>query len=258
MKKNKIYLIIFCIIVLLSTSVYGSSYKLPEPSYDFYVYDEAGIIDKDIENYIIDINKELYKKTGAQIVIATLNSLEDMDINSYATSLFEKWKIGSKEYDNGMLLLIVPSDRELWIEVGYGLEGQFPDSKVKRIIDNYILPYFAEEKYSDGVLAGFNQVLIGLEEEYNITLDKSKVVDDPFPVDYYADPGSSFPKIVLIIGIIIFLFIDFRFFRGMITYSLLRGIGRGGSGGFGGSSRGGGRSSGGGGRSGGGGAGGRW
>ena len=62
MKKNKIYLIIFCIIVLLSTSVYGSSYELPEPSYDFYVYDEAGIIDKDIENYIIDINKDIYKK----------------------------------------------------------------------------------------------------------------------------------------------------------------------------------------------------
>lgn len=259
MKKNKIYLIIFCIIVLLSTSVYGISYKLPEPSYDFYVYDEAGIIDKDIENYIIDINKELYKKTGAQIVVATINSLEDMDINYYATSLFEKWTIGSKEYDNGMLVLIVPNNRELWIEVGYGLEGQFPDSKTKRIIDNYILPYFAEDKYSDGVLAGFNQILIGLEEEYNISLDKSKTVDDPLPTDDYYVSGFSFSRIAAIIGIIIFLFIDFRFFRGMITYSILRGLGRGGrSGGFGGSSRGGGRSSGGGGRSGGGGAGGKW
>ncbi|CAK7073204.1 TPM domain-containing protein [Tissierella sp.] len=255
MKKNKIYLIIFCIIVLLSTSVYGSSYELPEPSYDFYVYDEAGIIDKDIENYIIDINKDIYKKTGAQIVVSTVNSLGDMDINSYATALFEKWEIGSKEYDNGMLVLIVPNDREIWIEVGYGLEGRFPDSKTKRIIDNYILPYFAEEKYSDGVLAGFNQILIGLEEEYNISLDKSKVVDEPFPV---ADLESSISKIPIIIGIIIFLFIDFKLFRGMITYSILRGIGRGGrGGGFGGSS-GGGRSSGGGGRSGGGGAGGKW
>lgn len=261
MKKNKIYLIIFCIIVLLSTSVYGISYKLPEPSYDFYVYDEAGIIDKDIENYIIDINKELYKKTGAQIVVATINSLEDMDINSYATALFEKWKIGSKEYDNGMLVLVAPNNRELWIEIGYGLEGQFPDSKTKRIIDNYILPYFAEDKYSDGVLAGFNQILIGLEEEYNISLDKSKRVDDPFPLEYNNDFGSSLPMLPIIIGIIIFLFIDFRFFRGMITYSILRGLGRGGrGGGFGGGSYrgGGGRSSGGGGRSGGGGAGGRW
>ena len=187
--------------------------------------------------------------------MSTVNSLGDMDINSYATALFEKWEIGSKEYDNGMLVLIVPNDREIWIEVGYGLEGRFPDSKTKRIIDNYILPYFAEEKYSDGVLAGFNQILIGLEEEYNISLDKSKVVDEPFPV---ADLGSSISKIPIIIGIIIFLFIDFKLFRGMITYSILRGIGRGGrGGGFGGSS-GGGRSSGGGGRSGGGGAGGKW
>lgn len=252
MKKNKIWFSIFCIIVLLSTSVvYGISYKLPDPSYDFYIYDEAGIVDKDIETYIVEINKELYKKTGAQIVVATVNSLDNMDINSYATALYEKWKIGSKEYDNGMLLLIVPDNRELWIEVGYGLEGEFPDSKVKRIIDNYILPYFAEEEYSDGVLSGFNQILLGLEDEYNISLNKSKVVDYP-----KNEIISYFPNICMIIGIIIFLFIDFRFFRGMITYSLLRGIGKGGR--SGGSSRGGGRSSGGGGRSGGGGAGGKW
>lgn len=257
MKKNKIWFIIFCIIVLLSTSSYGMSYKLPEPSYDFYVYDESGIIDKDTENYIVDVNKEIYKKTGVQIVVATVDSLDNMDINSYATALYEKWKIGSKEYDNGMLLLIVPNNRELWIEVGYGLEGQFPDSRVKRIIDNYILPYFEEERYSDGVLAGFNQILLGLEDEYNITLDKTVV--DPYPINSNTYPaGSSFPKILIIIGIIIFLFIDFKFFGGLLTYSLFRGGGRGG--GFGGGSYrgGGGRSSGGGGRSGGGGAGGRW
>lgn len=254
MKKNKICLIVFYIIVLLSTSVYGISNKLPESSYDFYVYDEAGIIDKDTESYIVDINKELYNKTGAQIVVATVNSLDDMDINYYATALYEKWKIGSQEYDNGMLLLIVPDNRELWIEVGYGLEGPFPDSKVKRIIDDYILPYFAEERFSDGVLSGFNQILVGLEEEYNITLDKVNI-DNPYPI--YSDTdstGSSFSRILMIIGIITFLFIDFKFFGGVLTYSLLRSAGRGGRGG---GSRGG-RSSGGGGRSGGGGAGGRW
>ena len=254
--KNKIRFIILCIIVLLNTTAYGIRDKLPESSYDFYVYDEANIINKDIKDYIIDTNKDLYKKTGAQIVVATVNSLDDMDINSYATALFEKWQIGSKEYDNGMLILIVPDNKEMWIEVGYGLEGQFPDSKTKRIIDNYILPYFAEDEYSDGILSGFNQILLGLEEEYNISIDKSMQVDDPIPMNSDYNSRSSLPKIPIIIGIIIFLFIDFRFFRGMITRSLLRGSGRGG-GGFGGSS-GGGRSSGGGGRSGGGGAGGRW
>lgn len=255
--KNRISFIILCIIVLLTTTAYGIKAKLPEPNYDFYVYDEAGIIDKNAEDYIININKELYKKTGGQIVIAAVNSLEDMDINYYATALFEEWEIGSKEYDNGMLILVVPNDKEIWIEVGYGLEGQFPDSKTKRIIENYIIPYFSEGSYSDGLLAGFNQILIGFEEEYNISLDKSNTIVGPPPSSHGYGFGYAFPRIFIIIGIIIFLFIDFKFFRGMITYSLFRGIGRGGGGGFGGSS-GGGRSSGGGGRSGGGGAGGKW
>jgi uncharacterized protein len=254
MKKNKKFFIILCTILLLTTTAYGASNKLPEPSYDFYVYDEANVIDKDIESYIVEMNKEIYKKTGAQVVVATINSLEGIDINSYSTSLYEEWKIGSKEYDNGMLLLIVPTDRELWIEVGYGLEGPFPDGKVNRIIDDYILPYFAEEEYSNGILSGFNQILIGLEEEYTISLDKSVVVKDPITRDDNDDSKFNFLSIPVIIGIIILIIIDFKFFGGWITYAILRNIGRGGSGG---SSRGG-RSSGGGGRSGGGGAGGKW
>lgn len=251
MKKKKLSSIILLILVLLSTSTFAASAKLPEPSYDFYVYDGANIIDSDVESYIINVNKELYKKTGAQVVVATVNSLDNIDINSYATSLYEKWKIGSREYDNGILLLIAPNDRNLWIETGYGLEGQFPAVKVKRIIDNYIIPYFAEEEYSNGVVAGFNQILEGVEGEYNITLTKSTVVDDP----YNSNNQTSVFNPLMIIGIIIFVFIDIKFFRGMIIYSLLRGFGRGGGGGYGG--RGGG-SSGGGGRSGGGGAGGSW
>ena len=250
MKKKKLSSIILLILVLLSTSTFAASAKLPEPTYDFYVYDGANIIDSDVESYIINVNKELYKKTGAQVVVATVNSLDNIDINSYATSLYEKWEIGSREYDNGILLLIAPKDRTLWIETGYGLEGQFPDSKVKRIIDNYIIPYFSEEEYSNGVVAGFNQILEGVEEEYNITLTKSTQVEDTYNSN---DQRTSGIDPLMIIGIIILIFIDIRFFRGMITYSLLRGFGRGG--GYGG--RGGG-SSGGGGRSGGGGAGGSW
>ncbi|NLY86884.1 MAG: TPM domain-containing protein [Tissierellia bacterium] len=255
MNKRKISLILILFIVLLPSLTFGGD-VLPEPSYDFYVYDEAEIIDRDTEDYIININKDLYKKTGAQVVIATISSLENMDINYYATALFEKWQIGSREYDNGMLILIVPEERQLWIEVGYGLEGQFPDTRVKRIIDNFILPYFSEGEYSKGILAGFNQILLGLEEEYNITLDNYLEVDPPYYDEYSDGIGITMPRIFIIIGVLLFLFFDFKFFRGMITYSLLRGIGRG-SRGFGGSYRGG-RSSGGGGRSGGGGAGGRW
>lgn len=119
-----------------------------------------------------------------------------------------------------------------------------------------MVPSFSEGEYSEGVLAGFNQILLEVEKEYDIILSKSEGIESPYNSN---DEDRIFlPNIFMIIGGIIFLYIDFKFFRGMLIYSILRGFGRGGrSGGYGGSSRGG-RSSGGGGRSGGGGAGGRW
>lgn len=254
--KNRIGLIILCLIVLLTTVSYGAKLKLPEKSYDFYVYDESNLLNTHTKDYIIDVNLELYEKTGAQIVVATVESLQDLDIQSYGLELFEKWEIGSRKYDNGMLILISPNDGEVWIETGYGLEGRFPDSKTKKIIRDYMIPSFSDGNFSEGVIGGFNQILFEVEKEYDISLSKSIVSEGSHNSE--DEDRMIFPNIFMIIGGIIFLYIDFRLFHGMITYSILRGFGRGGrSGGYGGSSRGG-KSSGGGGRSGGGGAGGRW
>lgn len=248
--KNKFSIIILALLVLLLTS----AFKLPDASYEFYVYDEANIINDFTENYIIEVNKELNQKTGAQVVVATVNSLDDMDINSYATALYEKWKIGSKEYDNGLLILIVPSEGELWIETGYGLEGTLPAGILKRIINENMLPSFSEGNINDGVILGFEQILNYIEKDYDININSKSLLEDNYIPKPVEDSSSdSLPNIFIIIGVIIFLFIDFKFFRGWLTISLLRGLGRGrGGGGGSGGSRGGG------GRSGGGGAGGSW
>lgn len=265
MRRSKIlWIFLLFFILLVNSPIYAVDIQLPEPSYSFYVYDEAGIIDRQVEEYIIATNKELYKKTGAQIVVATVLDLRGMDINRFATELFEKWGIGSREYDNGLLILVVPKERELWIEVGYGLEGPLPDSKVGNIIEKFILPYFRENKYSEGILSGFNAIINEVEKEYNIELGREEIDEELYYLgnDYGDISISSWSmRIFMIIGLILFIFIYFKFFNGLLTYSLLRGGRyRGGSGsyrgGFGG--RRGGGSSGGGGRSGGGGAGGRW
>lgn len=253
MNRKKLYFLVVSVLIVALSFVSNPSYALPNPSYEFYTYDEADIINSDVENYIIETNKSLYKATGAQLVVATVNSLEDMDINSYATELFDEWNIGSRELDNGMLILIVPAEGQIWIETGYGVEGAFPDSKVKRIIEDHMIPYFREDRYSDGILSGFNEIKAGLEEEYNITVEENKNINNPIPIKSDAQSGFSIPRILMVVGIIILLVLDFRFFGGILTYSLLRSLGRGR--GRGGGSGG---SSGGGGRSGGGGAGGSW
>ena len=244
--KVKYIGLIIALIILISSPIYA----IPKPSYEFYVYDAVNLLDNTTESYIIETNNELYEKTGAQVVVAVINDLESMDINRFAVELFEEWEIGGDQYDNGLLMLIVPANNEIWIEVGYGLEGILPDGRVKGIIENNIIPYFSQGDFDTGVLSGYEEILNYVESEYNIELQTRSG-------EYYnpanqGQTGIRIPNIFMIIGIIIFLFIDFKFFRGWLTFSLLRGLGRGGYG------RGGGGSRGGGGRSGGGGAGGRW
>lgn len=249
LKKSNI-LFTLALILLLTSSVYA----IPNPNNDFYVYDSVGILDNNTENYIIETNMELYEKTGAQIVWAIINDLEGMDINSYATAIFDEWDIGSREYDNGLLALIVPDEGEIWIEVGYGLEGILPDSRVKRIIENNIIPNFSQGDYNAGVLSGHDEILTYVESEYNIELSSR---EGQYNANTNIERENRVPDILMVIGIVIFLFVDFKFFGGWLTLSILRGLGRGGRGG--GSGRGGsGGSRGGGGRSGGGGAGGSW
>lgn len=257
--KKRFYVYVFFIAILIfSNSLIAFADNIPMPSKEFYVFDETNIINSDVEDYIIKTNEVLFMKTGAQVVVATVNSLNDMDIKEYANRVYEKWGIGSSEYDNGVLIFIAPNEREIWIEVGYGLEGTLPDGKVGKIIDDYIIPYFREENFEEGIIRGFNAIINSIEEEYNIDLEREKISENYYSNQNEEEAGVStlfdgVKKILIIVGIIIFLFIDFRFFNGWLTFSILRGM-RFGGGGYNDDHS----NKGGGGSSGGGGAGGRW
>jgi len=256
MKKNSLILCFLLTILLLvpSFSSYGIGFELPEPSRYFYVYDEANIIDSYLEDYIIKTNEQLYKRTGAQIVVATLSSLNGNSEQEIAVQLFRKWGIGSKDKNNGVLILIAPNEQALWIEVGYGLEGALPDGKVGEIRDKQIFPYFRESDFNTGVLKGFDAILTEVANEYKI--DRPSSTD--FEENYYESDsdrtGVKVNPLLAAIAIIVFLIIDFKFFGGFLTMMILRSSGRGNYRG----GRGSGGNRGGGGSSGGGGAGGRW
>ena len=166
-KISRLGLLIIIMILVFSSTVFA---KPPNPNSDFYVYDELKLIDNDLRNHIVNINTELKEKTGSQIVVAIIDGLDGDNINRFATEMFEKWKIGSDEKDNGVLILASINDREIWIEVGYGLEGALPDSKIGNIIDEEIIPEFLNENYSIGIENGFNRILSEIESEYDIEL----------------------------------------------------------------------------------------
>ncbi len=170
-KKSKfIILLVLIIMIFISTPAYGIVSKTSE----FYVNDSANLLSSDTENYIINMNKALEEKTGAQIVVVTVKNLEGMSIEEYATELFREYGIGDKEKNNGVLLLCALEERQFRIEVGYGLEGVLTDGKTGRIQDEYIIPYLQSNNFNDGIRNGFNAVLKEVENEYGITIDGSE------------------------------------------------------------------------------------
>lgn len=95
--------------------------------------------------------------TSNQITVVTVTDLEGYSASEYATRIGLDWQVGSAEFDNGVVLLVKPkignSYGEVFIAVGYGLEGAIPDAYAKRIIENELIPHFREDDYFGGVEA---------------------------------------------------------------------------------------------------------
>lgn len=120
------------------------------PEYQNYVNDYAGIFSPDFEAGLNSQLSQLDQNTTNQIAVVTIKSLEGTTVEEYAVKLFEKWGIGQKDQDNGLLLLIAPNDKKVRIEVGYGLEGTITDGTAGYVLDNYLLPDFKSGKFEAG------------------------------------------------------------------------------------------------------------
>ena len=98
-------------------------------------------------------------RSGIQLVVATVGSLEGQEIEPYANELFRTWKLGEADKDNGVLLLVAPNERRVRIEVGYGLEGTLTDALSKVIIANAITPRFKAGDFGGGVIRGVDDII---------------------------------------------------------------------------------------------------
>jgi uncharacterized protein len=127
------------------------------------VTDNAEILSPSVRKSLTERLKAHEKRTGNQIAVLTLPSLEGESIEDYAETVFKEWKLGQKGKDNGILVVVAPNDRRMRIEVGYGLEGTLPDSLAGSIIRNVMTPKFKAGNYNDGVEAGVNAILTVLE-----------------------------------------------------------------------------------------------
>jgi uncharacterized protein len=225
------------------------------------IVDQANIIPAETRNAIEPKLVELEQKSGIQLVVATVRSLDGQDIEPYANELFRAWKLGEKTKNNGVLLLVAPNEKRVRVEVGYGLEGTLTDALSKVIIANAIAPRFKAQDFGGGISRGVDDIITVLttdasewQKRPSLRLDRQETSD---PVGWLLVAG--------LIALVTLLIVSpgFRwFFLNVVLNMLLNSGGSRGGGSFGGSGGsfggGGGGFSGGGGSSGGGGASGSW
>ncbi|HEY7297313.1 MAG TPA: TPM domain-containing protein [Xanthobacteraceae bacterium] len=123
------------------------------------VVDQANVIPAQNRSALDGKLKELEDKSGIQLVVATVSSLQGNDIETFANELFRYWKLGEAKKNNGVLLLVAPAERKVRIEVGYGLEGTLTDALSNVIITGAIIPRFKANDYSGGIDRGVDGII---------------------------------------------------------------------------------------------------
>jgi len=146
--------------IILATSIAAATNV---PYLTGRVTDNAEILSASMRKTLSDRLRAHEDRTGNQIAVLTVPSLEGESIEGYAEAVFKEWKLGQKGKDNGILFVVAPKDRRMRIEVGYGLEGTLPDSLAGSIIRNAITPKFKAGDYDGGAEAGVSAILIVLE-----------------------------------------------------------------------------------------------
>ncbi len=127
------------------------------------VVDDAEILSPATREGLTATSKAHEDKTTNQVVVLTVPTLGGESVEEYANRVFSSWKLGQKGKDNGVLVLVVPNDRKMRIEVGYGLEGALPDVEASRIIRNRMAPKFKSGDFDGGVTDGVDAIVAQLE-----------------------------------------------------------------------------------------------
>lgn len=225
-----------------------------------FVNDFGNVISPPVAAKIEALCYELREKTGAEMAVATFSTIGDEDPDEYANRLFEKWGLGKKGKDNGVLLVLMLGERKrVRIETGYGLEGILPDITAGRILDNYVIPQFRQKDYAGGLLAGLQAIAGVIAADAGVQI--TGAVRPNLRRQQRSD-GEFSPFTIIILFIIIIFLARSGLLGPLLLSGMFGGRGRhndwGGGGGFGGGFGGGGFGGFGGGGSGGGGAGRSW
>jgi uncharacterized protein len=182
------------------------------------VVDQAAILSAQTRERLAAMVQAHERVSGNQIVVLTVPTLGGKSVEDYAVRVFEEWKLGSLDMDNGVLILVVPQDRRVRIEVGYGLEGTLTDATASRIIRDLMTPRFREGNYDVGIEAGVTAVIQILEGSRSAGADADWLDPEGKKTSGFQVRAPDMPLAErVLIGAFVFGIIGLFTFMGLVT-----------------------------------------
>lgn len=230
LKRTGMLLLILGVILSLSApALLKAEEQFPKPV--GAVNDFARVIAPEYKNRMEGLSREVLEKTGTAIVVATVESLGDNEVNDYVNSLYKAWGIGKKGTDKGVLIFLAVKERKVRIETGYGVEGILPDGLVGDILRTYAIPYLREGNYGKGLSNAMEAVASVVAKDANVSLTGASPAQQPGVKNVVQ--GIGIVPLIILILILAALF-GTRQGNDLLPWLLLILFGRGGgNGGFG-------------------------
>jgi uncharacterized protein len=198
------------------------------------VNDFARVIPQGYKNQMEGLAREVLAKTGTAIVVATVESLGDNEVNDYVNRLYKAWGAGKKGQDKGVLIFLAVKERKVRIETGYGVEGILPDGLVGEILREHAIPLLSQGDYGKGLSNAMNAVASIVAKDANVSLTGSVPFDQPRDRNVRRGSGLLLPLIIIALILISLMGTSQgRDFLPWLLLILFSGSGGRGSGGFG-------------------------
>lgn len=211
------------------------------------INDLAGVLSPGTQLALEQMSRALHSTTGVSLVVATVRDVEDGSVDDLANRLYEKWEIGTRGSDEGVLVLLAVENRRIRIETGYGSEGYITDLQADAIIRDVARPYLSRNRWDDGIQATMLALAKLVADEKGIPLER---IVSRSGMSGRRTPGGRSPpgrlQIIFLILVVLFL-LGTPLGRAMLPWLLLASLGSrrsyggggfgggfGGSGGFGG------------------------
>jgi len=165
---KKFALVLFLCMLIFSSTLWGQ--EVPKPLNGRFVHDFGNILDPNTEVKLEEALTQLHQKTTAQLALVTVPTIDPMTIEEYANTLFNRWGIGNKELNNGVLAVLAVKERKMRIEVGYGLEGAINDGAAGTILRT-IAPDLKKDDYNTAFTTCTNLLIERVAAEYKQELE---------------------------------------------------------------------------------------